>query len=137
KGMAHALGIELYAYSSLLAIAASAAQLDRPVCAVVDALRGEVYAACYRFGADDCETLMEPGVRTAEQVSAELAGVEPLFVGDGASVHRERLGRSGVVAGERLSWPRASALLWLTDRWPDAGRVARPDGWEPAYLRPW
>jgi tRNA threonylcarbamoyladenosine biosynthesis protein TsaB len=46
RGLAHGLGVPLYAYSSLAAVAMETG-LDGNVCALFDARRGEVYAACY------------------------------------------------------------------------------------------
>ena len=51
KGMVHALGVPLLAYSGLLATAVAGWGAGGSVCALFDARRRDVYAACYRFSA--------------------------------------------------------------------------------------
>jgi len=134
KGLVRALGVPLYAYSGLLALAASVSQ-EAAVCALFDARRGEVYAACYRLG-DEVDTLLQPGVAHLDQVLDAVAAHDPVYAGDGAWRYAEVIeGRGGRPVAPHRGVPRASALLWLADRWPDLGRVADPAAWEPAYLR--
>src|SRR5690606_1081589 len=60
KGFVRALGVPLFAYSGLLALAAAVAA-EGPVCALFDARRGEVYAGCWRFPGDGAvEVIMPP-----------------------------------------------------------------------------
>lgn len=134
KGLVRGLGVPLYAYSGLLALAASVG-VDGAVCALFDARRQEVYGACYRIG-DDVEVLLEPMVAPLDQVLDGVTGQEPVHAGDGALRYREVIeGRGGRVAPPHMAVPRAGALLWLASRWPDAGLVAEPASWEPMYLR--
>lgn len=49
KGMVRALGVPLFAYSGLLAAAAGHWGAGRPVCALFDARRRDVYAGCWRL----------------------------------------------------------------------------------------
>lgn len=108
---------------------------ERPVCAVLDARRDDVYAACYRFTAiGPPETLMSPTVLEIVDLTRQMAGLAPVFVGDGALRHRAKLAGSDI-APPYLTVPRASALLWLATVQPDEGRVAVPARWEPAYVR--
>lgn len=135
KGLAFATNLPLYAYSTLLVIAASAAADRRPVCAMIDARRGEVYTACYRFTEDGGhETLMQPAALPLDAVVREMARLRPVFAGNGALRHAELL--AGLdIAPPQSSVPRASALLWLAATQPAEGRVASPALWEPEYLR--
>ncbi len=136
KGLARALDVPLYAYSGLLALAAGVAAAERPVCALFDARREEVYAAIYAFGSGAPRVLLEPAARPLEEVLASAGSPPPIYVGDGALKHRSRLEATGAhVAPAHLAYPRAAALLWLAEVDP-AGRVEEPAAWEPAYLRP-
>jgi len=135
KGLARALEVPLFAYSGLLALAAGAAACDGPVCALFDARRDEVYAACYRFDGG-VRTLLRPAPRPLASVLEELASERVLYVGDGALAHREAIeAAGGRVAPVHLAVPRAASLLWLVDVDP-SGRVEDAASWEPAYLRP-
>lgn len=137
KGLVRALGAPLFSYSGLLALAAGLGAESRPVCALLDARRGEVYAACYRFpGYARVETLLEPGARGIDEVVDRLEREQPVWAGRGALRYREALEAAGgaIAPGHRAS-PRAAALLWLAELEPEAGRVEAPGRWEPAYLR--
>jgi tRNA threonylcarbamoyladenosine biosynthesis protein TsaB len=150
KGMIQALHLPLLAYSGLLATAASAWAATGPVCALFDARRRDVYAACYAFGrggsdngvqdgTEPCPlTILRPTALSIDEVVERFRGEEaPLFVGEGALLHRELLeGELGATVGPaQLAAPRASALIWLAVHAPGQGRVADPTAWEPEYVR--
>ncbi len=137
KGLVKALGIPLFAYSGLLALAAAAAAGETPICALFDARRGEVYAGCWRFPGDGAvELVMPPTAAPVEEVINALAGAQPRFVGEGALRYREAIESAGSrVAPTHQAVPRAGALLWLADVAPGLGLVADPKTWEPEYLR--
>jgi tRNA threonylcarbamoyladenosine biosynthesis protein TsaB len=137
KGIVQALGVPLYAYSGLLAAAVSGWGAEREVCALFDARRRDVYAACYRFG-DGVQAVMEPTALPLDELLARFAaGRPPLFVGEGAVLHREEIERlpGARVMPPQLGVPRASALVWLATRAPELGRVDDAPGWEPDYVR--
>lgn len=140
KGWVAARGTTLYAYCSLLGLAASSWRA-RPICALFDARRGEVYAACYTL-VDGIVTLIEPGVWPVARLCELIRerSIEPAFVGEGAEVYRsdirERFPRAPILPGH-LSFPRASGLLWLRRTDPEGGRVPDPAHWEPLYVREW
>lgn len=136
KGFVRALGVPLFAYSGLLALAAAVAA-EGPVCALFDARRGEVYAGCWRFPGDGAvEVIMPPTAAPVEEVLTALAGTQPRFVGEGALRYRDAIeSAGGRVAPAHQAAPRASALLWLADVAPALGLVADPRSWEPEYIR--
>ncbi len=162
KGLVRVLGVPLFAYSGLQALAAGVgagfgAGVDagaagtntgaaapgaegdagaRPVCALFDARREEVYAACYSFRGARVETILEPAVLPLDEVLSELRGVAPVYAGDGALRYREVIEGAGArLAPAFYAVPRGSALLWLADLDPAAGLVDDPAAWEPEYLR--
>lgn len=137
KGLVHALGIPLHAASGLLVQAAALADEAGPVCAMFDARRGQVYAACYRFeGAGSPTTLLEPCVVDALDVAERLNDVDPIYVGEGAERNRARLEGVGArLAGLRGAVPSAATLLALVAAEPARHRVAQPAAWEPDYVR--
>ncbi|HEX2190067.1 MAG TPA: tRNA (adenosine(37)-N6)-threonylcarbamoyltransferase complex dimerization subunit type 1 TsaB, partial [Longimicrobiaceae bacterium] len=110
KGIVHAAGVPLFAYPSLLAAAAGCWGADRPVCALFDARRRDVYAACYRFGAG-VEEVMAPEALVLDEVLDRFRGGPPaLFTGEAAVIHRgeiERVPGARVVPAQ-LAAPRAS-----------------------------
>lgn len=137
RGLALGLGVPFHAWSSLAALALDAAAPDVPVCALFDARRGEVYAACYRRAgtADRLTALIEPAaMRVTDVVAAvsQLPAAHVVYAGDGARRYAAELGHPPAATA---IYPRASALLRLAAAEPARGRVDSPAGWEPEYLR--
>jgi tRNA threonylcarbamoyladenosine biosynthesis protein TsaB len=136
RGLAYGLGVPLYAYSSLAAVAV-AVMTERPVCALFDARRGEVYAACYGAGpqSDLLRTILEPTALDVRALLERMRGTDPQYAGEGAVRYAAELGLTDPPAAP----PTASALLRLAAADIAAGgatgRVSRPAGWEPTYLR--
>jgi tRNA threonylcarbamoyladenosine biosynthesis protein TsaB len=105
RALAQARGIPVTGVSSLAALARG---VHRPgvVYAVIDARRGEVFAAAWRDG----EPLLEP-VAIAPDRLAESLHAGALAVGDGAVRFREQLERAGAAVPEdRSPSHRVSAL---------------------------
>jgi tRNA threonylcarbamoyladenosine biosynthesis protein TsaB len=137
KAIVRALGIPLFAYSGLLAAAATLRREGRPVAALFDARNREVFAGCWTFAEDGVRELLAPAIATLDDVAARLASGQPLFTGDGAALHAAELEAafgSGCVRADAAESP-AAGLLWLAGAVPELGRVAAPAAWEPAYLR--
>lgn len=141
KGWAMARGTQLFAYPSLLVAAAGTGALG-PVCAMFDAKRGQVYAACYEWTGDDFAERLAPGAWRVEELLGELSSrdVRPVFCGAGADVYqgaiRSVYGQAQILP-KHLGTPRAASLLWLRKVAPDRGRVDDPQTWEPLYVRGW
>jgi tRNA threonylcarbamoyladenosine biosynthesis protein TsaB len=135
KGLVAGLRLQFLAYSGLLAVAAGTGLRSRPVCALFDARRDQVYAACYRLG-DQLETLLEPQAESIDQVLTRLNAADVVFAGEGALRHAQRIvDRGGQLWPHELGTPRASMLLWLARAWPHLGQVTNVQSWEPDYLR--
>ena len=81
KGICHARSIPLYAYSTLAAIAVPAAGA-RPVCATIDARRGQVYAAGYSLG-PEYECRFGPVAISADHLPGLLDESEPWLLAGG------------------------------------------------------
>jgi tRNA threonylcarbamoyladenosine biosynthesis protein TsaB len=140
KGIGQALGVPLLAYSGLAAAAASAWAAPGEVCALFDARKRDVFAACYRFGGEGeaARATMEPEAMELDELVRRLRDREsPLLVGDGALRHRAELERKlgARVVPAHLGMPRASALLWLAFAAPELAAAADAAAWEPDYLR--
>jgi tRNA threonylcarbamoyladenosine biosynthesis protein TsaB len=131
RALAQATGAEVAAVSTLEALAA-AADGDRAVLAVLDARRGEAYAAAVRDG----ERLLSP-VAVAPEALAALADPRHapwLAVGDGAVRFRDRLEPAAEVPADasRLHGVSAVAVCRLAR---EARSVDR-DALLPQYVRP-
>jgi tRNA threonylcarbamoyladenosine biosynthesis protein TsaB len=134
KAMAAARGVELWAVPALAARAVAAGAPGEVVVSVLDALRGELYAAAYRVGLDGIVPELQPLARTPEVLRAALVAPS-LLVGEAPPALAERL--HGWAARTSLG-ARADArqLLAALDRPGAAARVHDVAGWEPCYGRP-
>jgi tRNA threonylcarbamoyl adenosine modification protein YeaZ len=137
KALVRAQGLEVRTAPSLMVRAAGHAGPGDVTLAVADALRGEVYAAAYRFEPAAVATLVPPSVWRVERLIAEAPRPDRI-VGDAPADALARLAtwaRRDVVSGA-AAWPRAAWLLGLLDRAGALQRIANLDLWEPEYGRP-
>jgi tRNA threonylcarbamoyladenosine biosynthesis protein TsaB len=145
KGLAQALGIGVLALNSLEILAAAAFDSGWPgtVVPIVDARRGEVFAAHYGRGSGPGHLveLLPPGRHRPERVLLDVvpAGAGPVLAcGDGALRYRDLLGVSErlVIAGGVLGAPDPAALVWLAAARIDAGApLCSATDVQPLYLR--
>lgn len=144
RALAQARGIPAVGVSTLQSLAlggslaSQAAARTDAVLPVLDARRGEVFAACWRRGeiTDPLSALVPPRVLTPEALAELTASlpVSALAIGDGARRFRPVLERSGVlIPGEDSDVHRVSAINHC-----HLARVLRagaPDEIVPEYLR--
>jgi tRNA threonylcarbamoyladenosine biosynthesis protein TsaB len=94
KGLALALGLPVAAVPTLDAMAAAVPWTALPICPVLDARRGEVYASLYRHDGDGLRREWDYLALAPEALAARL-GEPTLLLGDGAagvdSPHARRL----------------------------------------------
>lgn len=107
------------------------------VLALADALRGELYAGCWRFGPDGAVTTEEPPRTVTPEdlgryVSADVVvGTIPERL---RGAVREATGREPIVGEAAL--PDARRLVWLAGCAGGTVAVADPARWQPEYGRP-
>jgi tRNA threonylcarbamoyladenosine biosynthesis protein TsaB len=92
RALASATGIELRPVSSLAALARGAG--EGLVLPLIDARRGELFAALYEAGAERWPPFAAPPEAVAERVAR--AGLTPLAAGDGAVRFRGLLEAAGI-----------------------------------------
>ncbi len=130
RALAQATGAELAAVSTLAALA-EAAGSDRAVLAVLDARRGEAFAAAYHAG----ERLVAPVAIDPDELAdlADPALAPWLAVGDGAVRFRDRLEPAAEVPADPSALHRVSALAVC--RLAGAARTVDRDALLPDYVR--
>jgi len=137
KALVHARSLPLWVAPSLLVRAAGVAQADEVVLAVAGALRGEVYAAAYRFLPERIHTELAPSVRRPDELvhggftPAVVVGEAPADI---IAVLEGWVDRP--VIGPPDDSPQATRLLGLVSRAGGARRVDAVAEWEPVYGRP-
>lgn len=137
KALARARGLEVHVAPSLMVRAAARAQPGATVLAVANALRGEVYAAVYRFEPADIVTLLAPSVWRVDSLLGRAPRPDHI-IGDGPPDALRMLSQwaeQDVIRGDD-GLPRAALLLDLLRRPGGARLVPNLDLWEPEYGRP-
>ncbi len=137
KGLALATGKPVAGVSSLDGIAWQLSHASLPVCAMLDARRGEVYCAVYQFKNGELISKGEEKTISPEDVPA-LAGPSALFAGSGALVYgsciAEGMGKGAFFAPGFQSHVSALALAHVF--FHDPGVCLKDPGeLIPVYLR--
>ena len=137
KGICLARGIPLVGIPTLQALAGRLPYACLPVWALLDARRGQVYAALYETASGYPEALTEPSALTPEILMEELAGTEVLLTGGGASTYRDLLSclEGAHFAPGQADNPDAATVGWLALEKLARGEVLDIDAAEPEYLR--
>lgn len=116
QGLALAGGIPCVGVSSLEALAGAGLPWPQGICALMDARKGEVYAARYRERDGGLEQLAPEQVLPLETVLRTIDGPQ-LFIGDGAERYQDRiqtsLGDLARFAPPERNFPRAGTLARL------------------------
>jgi tRNA threonylcarbamoyladenosine biosynthesis protein TsaB len=137
KALVHARRLSLWSAPSLLARASNVGAPDRLVLSLANALRGEIYAAAYRFTADGIFTELVPSVRRPDDIISGTLRPD-IVVGEAPAEVIERLqewsGRA--IIGPPEGSPHAAALLNLVGRPGGAREIEAVGQWEPVYGRP-
>jgi len=145
KGLAMALGLGLVGVPTLdaMALCAVGSPFVRngvTICPVLDARKGEVYAALYRAGDDAVEKVVGEQVAPLEDFALRISG-EVVFIGESKAEDARMLlslkGRDAATVGGAALRASMGGLIAALG----AARVARHDvddivALEPLYLRP-
>ncbi len=142
KSLAFATGKPLVGVPTLDAWAWTLPFAVYPVCPILDAKKGEVYAALYRTGAGRPDRIWEYRALTPEGLAAELSegGHRPVvFLGDGvvpyAPILSRLLGADARVAPPSHRVPSAVTVAQLALLALARGEVVDPFSLVPLYIR--
>jgi len=133
KGIAFAQGIPLYAVPSLALIAADASLADGVYLAVLDALRGDVFAAAFTRANDEVSELSPVRLVARDALAREAALLQATVIGPEERPRTNPRAASLVRLGAWLALSPVSLAAWE----PDYGRLAEAQvKWEQAHGRP-
>lgn len=137
KGLAWPLGKKAIGVSTLAALAMNIPFSSRLVCPVLDARKGEVYAALYDTSNGFPKAVLGDTAMTPAALIAEISkrGVSVVFLGSGLDVYSKEIeeGVPGAVLATGLSLVRASVIGSLG--FERSGEAVDPAVLTPAYLR--
>lgn len=138
KGLCLALGFPLLPVPTLEGMAFLVAYDGMPVCAMLDARRGEVYAGVYRLEGGRLVSVVADSAVPMEDL-LPLLPRPVLFVGDGAQAHRSRilssLNSDAFFAPKPLNRPTAASIALLGAVKLNEGAAVDALLAEPCYLR--
>jgi len=139
KGLSMGLGLSLAAVSGFDAMARLAAWTDMPVWVVLDAKRGQVFAAAYSKGGR--ERIQEPGVYEPNALGEIIRekGEKVLVCGDGAlrygSLLAGIIGDLGIFIPGENNLQRPASVAWIGRERLMEGVYDDPASVVPMYLR--
>jgi len=141
KGLAHALNIPAIGVSTLDALAFNIPFCNGLICPILDARRGQVYTAVYKWDQEILYKVEEPMAVTIEELIEKL-GSRPekvVFFGDGILNNidrlREKLGERVVISPQSIRMPRAASIAQLALRKIQSKEIESFYKLAPQYLR--
>ncbi len=138
KGLAHALNRPVVGISSLEALAWQCADRTHLICPLLDARKGEVYSATYRFDENGCVQQTPARAAGPEVVAREITEI-CVFIGSGAQLYRPKL--KSVLGDLAYFMPpgqdiiRASSIAYLSMPRFKANTTHAPADLVPHYIR--
>ncbi|PIE57928.1 MAG: tRNA (adenosine(37)-N6)-threonylcarbamoyltransferase complex dimerization subunit type 1 TsaB [Desulfobulbus propionicus] len=137
KGLALAAGAPLLGIPTLEALAWQCYGTERPICCLLDARKGQVYAARYSFENDRLKSRGETRAVYPQELAGEID--EPtLGVGPGIQAYPEIFLHHQCIQciPQGGAYPRASMVGFLGARQLMDNAVAPPETLVPFYVRP-
>jgi tRNA threonylcarbamoyladenosine biosynthesis protein TsaB len=139
KAMAQALRVPMIGLSSLDLLAFTFQHSDGLIATVVDARRGEVFAALYRPVPGGVQRVAAPRVCAPGELASELMAMNEdcLLVGDGALRYGTVFddARYLQIADRAFAYPSPAALVQLAQARALREEFVQPSELEPLYLR--
>ena len=140
KALAHPFNLPVVMVSSLKGLAYNLPGYDGVVCPILDARRGEVYTAAYRWQGDSLITMIDDQPMHLSELLDRLKeghAQRIVFLGDAAEkfkdqIHSE-LGARAVIAPPSHSMQKASSVAMVALRNPNSG--VKYDEVKANYLR--
>ena len=138
KGLAHALGKPVVGVSTLKALAWQCGQTSYLICPLLDARKGEVYAATYRFNAGQLVQKSSARAIIPEAVVEDIKS-PCVFIGTGAWLYRQSIVAAAgslahfAPAGQNVI--RASSVAFLSMPRFEANDTDGIAGLVPHYIR--
>lgn len=139
KGLTYATGTRLISVPTLEALARTVADRGIAICAVLDARKGEVYAACFAPTVTGLRRLTDDLLLTPEALLDRIP-LPCVILGDGVTAYgpflRDRLGERVTVLPSDQYGPRGGMVAMLGAGRLRAGLIDEFASLEPAYIRP-
>lgn len=142
KGMALGLNIPIVGVPTLDAIAHNIPYTNYLICPIMDARRGHLYTALYKWDNDYLNKLTDHMLIPIDDVikGIKVRDEKVIFLGDGIDVYKEKinleLGEKAHFAPPSLKLQRASTIAMLALEKAKNGDTISHIDFAPTYLRP-
>ena len=139
KGLAYANGKKVVAVSSLDALTENIPHSSYDVCPLIDARKGEVFAAFYNKekGVESISKTDEINITPDELI--KLVQRKTLFLGSGAVLYKEmltsKLNDKAIFATDELNYIKGRNVAKLAIELIKKRRAIKPDNLVPVYIR--
>ncbi len=138
KGIARATGVGLVGVPTLEALARTVADRHGVICSLLDARKGELYAACFESSAAGWTRLTADALMTPESLN-EVRHSPAVILGDAvtryAAVLRERFGSTATLLPFETHGPRGGVVAAMGAERLRAGQVSDAVSLAPFYVR--
>lgn len=138
KGLAFSIAKPCVGVSTLEALAYPCLPCPHPVCTLMDARKGEVYAAFFRGSGERPERIGDEQVGAPEAILSTVVSPH-FFVGDAVEVYADRIraivGSCAILAPRELCLPKASIVARLAQGPLEIAGRGGPGRLVPRYIR--
>ena len=138
RALAHGWQKSVVSVNTLEALCMQMPANDALIVPMLDARRNQIYAAAYVMENGTPKEVLAPCADSIETFLEQVKAVDVkriVFIGDGATAHKEMLEELGQVMPEYLQMPQASAAAALAYKRAVAGETLKHTELEPIYLR--
>lgn len=115
KGLAYGLGKQVVGVSTLEALAHNISFTDAVIAPIMDARRGQVYNALYKYDGEKLVLVNSPRALSIEELCDEISE-KTIFVGDGVLAYKEKiketLGDMALFASPQNMLQRAGSVAY-------------------------
>lgn len=138
KALAYAVDKPVFGINTLLALAYNLSIAENiPICPIMDARRGQVYNAIYKFNCGKAEEIASPRALSIEELCSEICE-KTYFVGDGVDVYKDKitelLGDKALFAPIPLRLQKAASIAYAAHMAKQQDYLS-PEALEVIYLR--
>jgi tRNA threonylcarbamoyladenosine biosynthesis protein TsaB len=116
KGLAYSLDIPLIGISTLQCVAFNSIISSHPICSIIDAKKGELYSALFRYNTGELERISEDEIVNIDYLCSTIVE-KTVLIGDGLNLYKstfvDRIKGLVLFAPGHLCYPRASSCAVL------------------------
>lgn len=139
KGLALGINKPIVPVSTLEALAYNIYDTDKMICPIMDARRSQVYTGVYEWKNGEMIEVLPPEALSIEEIIDKTLAYkrEVIFLGDGVSVHKEKLAehKEFLFAPPNCNMQSAASVAALAQKLVAENKAVEGSKFMPIYLR--